>query len=214
MMRDFATDAALRPQPIRFGPDDWATPHCLCSAFVHDVLPTLPDGTVWEPAPGAGALADAIIAAGRAVVTTADDFLHQAVPDRVRILVTNPPFNQHSAFIQRALYLIDENALDAVVLLFRHDHLQSESRTPPHCRLEALNRSTQIFICPWRPTWIAGTAGNGRWSFSWVAWQRYAAPRRPVWLQRRTKQTHRTQPPPERGAWSTAAGSGPRQLGS
>jgi hypothetical protein len=85
--------------------------------------------------------------------------------------------------------------LDAVVLLFRHDHLQSESRTPPHCRLEALQRSTQIFFCPWRPTWIAGTAGNGRWSFSWVSCRRYAAPRRPVWLKRRTRQSEHSSAP-------------------
>ena len=32
-----------------------------------------------------------------------------AVPDSVRILATNPPFNQHSAFIQRALHLLDAN---------------------------------------------------------------------------------------------------------
>jgi hypothetical protein len=195
MPRDFATDAALRPQPKRSGLDNWATPACLLAALVYDVLPTLPDGPVWEPAPGAGALADAITATGRTVITTSDDFLHHPLPDRVRILATNPPFNQHSAFIQRALYLLDSNELDAAVLLFRHDHLQSESRTPPHCRLEALQRSTQIFVCPWRPTWIAGTAGNGRWSFSWVLWQRTAAPRRPVWLKCRTKQSEHSSAP-------------------
>jgi hypothetical protein len=127
----------------------------------------------------------------RAAADARPEPLH--VPDRVRILATNPPFNAHSAFNQRALYLLDTNELDAVVLLFRHDHLQSESRTPPHCRLDALRRATQIFFCPWRPTWIAGTAGNGRWSNSWVLWQRYVAPRRPVWLTRRTALTDRTE---------------------
>jgi hypothetical protein len=185
MPRDFATDAALRPQPRRDGPDDWPTPACLCAALVCDVLPTLPAGPVWEPAPGTGALMDAIAASGRSVIATADDFLSRAVPQGARILATNPPYNLHSAFIHRALCLLDANELDAVVLLFRHDHLQSESRTPPHCRIAALNRAAQVFICPWRPTWIAGTAGNGRWSNSWVLWQRAVAPRQPVWLDRR-----------------------------
>jgi hypothetical protein len=31
--RDFATDAALRPQPRRDGPDAWATPPSLCIAL-------------------------------------------------------------------------------------------------------------------------------------------------------------------------------------
>jgi hypothetical protein len=105
MPRDFATDAALRPQLKRDGPDDWPTPACLLAALVHDVLPTLPPGPVWEPAPGIGALADAITATGRSVVTTSDNFYSRAVPQRVRILVTNPPLHQHSALIQRGLYL-------------------------------------------------------------------------------------------------------------
>ena len=52
--RDFRTDAALRPQPRRDGPDRWATPPCLVRALVEDVLPQLPPGRVWEPACGAG----------------------------------------------------------------------------------------------------------------------------------------------------------------
>ena len=42
---------------------------------------------------------------------------------------------------------------------------------------------------------FAGTAGNGRWSFSWVLWQRTAAPRRPMWLKRRTKQSEHSSAP-------------------
>jgi hypothetical protein len=184
--RDYCKDAALRPQPKRDGPDDWTTPACLCAALTHDVLPTLPPGAVWEPAPGSGAMVGAIVAAGRyAVVPTDQNFLTCPVPEDTRIMATNPPFNEHASFIDRSMMLLDAGELDAVILLFRHDHLQSESRTPPRCRIAALNRATQIFICPWRPTWIAGTSGNGRWSNAWVLWLRGAEPRRPVWLKRR-----------------------------
>jgi hypothetical protein len=183
--REWRRDAALKAQPKRDGPDDWTTPICLCAALTYDVLPTFPAGAVWEPSPGGFALVDAITAAGRAVVTTMDDFRQCKVPDGARILATNPPFHLHSAFIDRSLQLIDAGELDAVVLLFRHDHLQSESRTPPRCRIAALNRATQMFICPWRPTWIAGSGGNGRWSNAWILWLRGAEPRRPVWLKRR-----------------------------
>ena len=52
MPRDFATDAALRPQPKREGPDHWATPDCLTAALVTHILPDLPPAPVWEPAAG------------------------------------------------------------------------------------------------------------------------------------------------------------------
>jgi hypothetical protein len=185
--RDWRQDAALRPQPKRDGPDNWWTPPCLCAALTYDVLPTLPAGMVWEPAPGAGVLMDAIWASGRQGISTPDDFRTCSVPEGARILATNPPFNLHSVFIERSLSLFDSGVLDAVVLLFRHDHLQSESRTPPHCRIAALNRATRIFICPWRPTWIPGTRSNGRWTNSWVVWLRGAPSRSPVWLRRRRR---------------------------
>jgi hypothetical protein len=184
--RDWRNDAALRPQPRRYGPDDWATPPCLCAALTHDVLPTIPGGAVWEPAPGNGALVAAIKAAGRSVVTTTSDFLSCPVPKGVRILATNPPFNQHSAFLGGCMALLDAGALDAVILLSRHDHLQSESRVPPRTRIAALRRATAIYICRWRPTWIVGTSGNGRWAFNWDVWLRgHDGPPQTFWLDPR-----------------------------
>jgi hypothetical protein len=185
---DWRKDAALRPQPKRSGPDDWSTPPCLCAALTHDVLPTIPEGIVWEPSPGNGALVDTIKATGRSVVATTDDFLHCPVPKGIRILATNPPFNLHLAFLGRCTDLIDAGALDAVILLLRHDHLQSESRTPPRVRISALRRAAAIYVCPWRPIWIAGTTGNGRCTFNWDVWLRgYAGPPQIFWPNRRTR---------------------------
>ncbi|MFL5279988.1 MAG: hypothetical protein ACJ8AW_03080, partial [Rhodopila sp.] len=104
--RDWRQDAALRPQPKRNGPDDWTTPPCLCAALAHDVLPVVPDGPVWEPAPGSGALVEAIAAAGRHAIAPAGlDFLACPVPKEARILATNPPFHLHAAFIARSMML-------------------------------------------------------------------------------------------------------------
>jgi hypothetical protein len=188
-LRDWRDDAALRPQPKRAGLDDWATPACLCAALTHDVLPTLPPGAVWEPAPGGGALVGAIAAAGRRAVTTTADFKRCAAPAGARILATNPPFLAHSMFVERSMALLESGALDAVVLLFRTDHIQSESRTPPRCRIDALNKVAAIFFCPWRPIWIANTSGNGRWGFHWLVWLRAGVegPHGNRWLTRRTR---------------------------
>jgi hypothetical protein len=172
--RSHAADAALRPQPRRDGPDDWPTPSCLAAALCRHVLPGLPAGPVWEPAAGAGTLAAAMRVAGRTVIASdvERDFLTCDPPGRLAAIATNPPFNRHSAFVQRGLALLDRGATQAVVLLFRHDHLQSESRTPPRCRLAAVSRATLILCCPWRPRWIADTTEAPRWTFSWVVWRR------------------------------------------
>jgi hypothetical protein len=173
---DYTADAALRRQPLRTGPDDWPTPASLCAALVEHVLPTLPAGLIWEPAAGAGMLVTAMRAACREVIATDSEFnfLVTEPPAGIVAAITNPPFNRHSAFIARALQLLDADVIEAAVLLFRHDHLQSESRTPPHCRLSALARASAILCCPWRPRWIADTTAAPRWTFSWVVWRRGA----------------------------------------
>jgi hypothetical protein len=136
------------------------------------MLPLLPPGPILEPAPGAGALVDAMRAAEREVAIGDRDFLADVPPaGPFAAITTNPPFNRHSAFIQRGLELIDRGVTQSLVLLFRHDHLQGESRTPPKCRLDALERANLILLCAWRPRWIVGTRKAPRWTFSWVLWR-------------------------------------------
>jgi hypothetical protein len=70
MPRDYATDAALRPQPKRDGPDHWSTPDCLAAALVTHIPPFLPRAPIGEPAAGDGALVRAIEATGHRVFPT------------------------------------------------------------------------------------------------------------------------------------------------
>ena len=174
--RDFRTDAALRPQPRRDGPDSWATPPCLVRALVEDVLPQLPPGRVWEPACGAGGLVAALRAAGRTVVcsdaqprlrgTLQLDFLTDAPPPGTfAAVISNPPFNQIDAFTRRGLELLDAGVTASVVWLFRWDHLTAAGRTP------ALMRASEIRLCTWRPRWIADSTASPRWSFCWITWR-------------------------------------------
>jgi hypothetical protein len=178
--------AAVKQQPERDGPDFWPTPKSLVDACVNYVLPMLPHDPIWECAAGDGRLANAIATVGREVWVTDRyahpghpglelmDFLDDDPPMVKSCVVTNPPFNQADAFIERGLQLMDEHMISAVALLLRHDHLQAASR------VAAFNRATWEVHCNWRPVWIEGTGNEAapRWSFHWIVW-RADSPRRP-----------------------------------
>ena len=60
-------------------------------------------------------------------------------------------------FIARVLSLLDSGHLRAVVLLLRIDHTEAGGRAA------VLNRAAREWTCCWRPRWVPGTKGNGRW---------------------------------------------------
>jgi hypothetical protein len=179
-----ADPPSLRPAPARHGPDNWATPSCLLSALTSYILPAVPPGNIWEPASGDGRLVDAMRAVGRDVIATdaygvhALDFLHDAPPDgNIAALVTNPPFNQLTAFITRALQHLDTGTVQDVVLLLRSDHPTAQERAP------LLGRAHALWYCCWRPKWIENSTTSPRWSFIWTHWKRgYDGPPQAYWL--------------------------------
>jgi hypothetical protein len=176
--RNWRKDAALRrpDQPKREGPIEWNTPPCVRGAAIKYVLPLLPPGPIWEPCPGQGELVQAIRDAGRKVeVAIADCLLVQQPPNGARIALTNPPWDSNKAnkfgqIIDHLLGMKDAGLLGAVVLLMRNDHLTAESAKPPYTRFAALKRADREIACCWRPVWIPGTTGNGRFTCSWVGW--------------------------------------------
>jgi hypothetical protein len=169
--------ASLRAQPTRNGVDFWATPRCLTDALVRCVLPSLPPTAVWECAAGDGRLAAALRAAGRTVFASdlmpaasgiqCIDFLLDAPPASVHgaVIATNPPFNRLAEFVCRGLSLLDRGVATALILLLRSDALTADGRAA------ALNRATSQWTCCWRPVWLAGTKGGGRWSNAWIVWR-------------------------------------------
>ena len=168
---DARTDAALRPQPRREGPDLWGTPATLIDALVGDVLPQLSaTGRIWEPACGDGRLAERLRTAGRSVVATdypALDFLQDPPPpgEVFAAIATNPPFNALDQFIRRGLRLLDGGVTRSLTLLLRLDHLPAQRRVGP------ISRAAEIRLCAWRPRWIEGSTTGPRWSFAWITWK-------------------------------------------
>ena len=90
-----------------------------------------------------------------------------AAPDARRHPRPNPPFPGSEAgdqFFARTIELVDSGWLTAAVLLQRAD----SGGTDKHAEL--FNRAVAEFTCCWRPIWIPGTRGGGRWWFSWFVW--------------------------------------------
>jgi hypothetical protein len=166
--------ASLRPQPKRSGYDFWATPPCLTEALTEAVLPSLRKRPIWEFAAGDGRLAKGLRGAGYTVIASdieprgegikSSDFLTDEPPQAGLVAATNPPFNQLNHFLARGLHLLDSRRIAGLVLLVRCDALTTATRA------DAFNRATGILTCCWRPVWIEGSKGNGRWSNAWVWW--------------------------------------------
>jgi hypothetical protein len=184
--RDWRNDAALRRRheapPEGNGPIEWTTPPCVRAAAIRFVLPLLRPGLIWEPCPGVGELAQAFRDAGRKVVVTDGNCLDvKKPPHGARIAFTNSPWNElliikrkkisvFGLIIDHLLAMYDARQLDTVVLLMRNDHLTAESQRPPHTRIAALQRADREIDCCWRPLWLPGTTGNGRFTCTWVGW--------------------------------------------
>jgi hypothetical protein len=166
--------ASLRPQPRRDGHDFWATPPCLIDALIQHVLSELSPAAIWECAAGDGRLAQALSAAGYAVLASdidpravgieRRDFLTEEPPPSGFVAVTNPPFCTIDRFLARGVHLLDDGLIAGLVLLVRCDTLTAASRA------DTFNRAAGILTCCWRPVWIEGSKGNGRWSNAWVWW--------------------------------------------
>jgi hypothetical protein len=151
----------------------------LTAALVEVVLPLLLLEPIWEFAAGDGALVDALIAAGRQVFASdvqrqrreflKHDFLNDPRPPATRGMlgITNPPFTGSDLgdpFIRRTLELLDTGHLSAAVLLQRADSGGADSRA------HIFNRAAYEITCCWRPVWIPGTKGGGRWWSQWFIW--------------------------------------------
>jgi hypothetical protein len=184
-------DPARRPQPRRSGRDYWATIDAgLHAALEQHILPGLPWRPIWEFAAGRGHLVRTIRSTGRSVIATdlyeyapegieRRDFLHDSPPPEAAdcIALTNAPNSLWDKFLARGLSLLDRQAIRGLVLLLRHDYLQSSER------VDAFNRINFAVYCNWRALWVPGTTRRGRWSYHWIAWLPNEPYRKPVYLK-------------------------------
>ena len=65
------------------------------------LLPHLPSGVIWEPAPGTRELVRLLEEAGKRVIWEDKDYF-QWEPKKWDLMVTNPPFSKKAAWLNRA----------------------------------------------------------------------------------------------------------------
>jgi hypothetical protein len=148
--------------------EDYATPAWV-TAIIAKYLRSAKVREVWEPAPGAGALADALLREGFGVTTTPSDFLDFEWADPTCAIVTNPPYGADCrsdlacAFIRHALRLKPR----IVAMLLRVDFDSAKTRAD-------LFRDNPIFagkiVLLDRIKWFTGNSGPSD-NHAWFVWK-------------------------------------------
>jgi hypothetical protein len=149
-----------------------------------DYYPTPPDATValmeflklepcfiWEPACGDGSMSKVLESYGHTVCSSdiqqncygigGCDFL-TVEPMDVDAIITNPPFNQSQAFIERSLKMAN-----VVAMLLKSQYWHARKR------LELFEQHPPAWVLPltWRPDFLGGEKGGApTMEVHWTVW--------------------------------------------
>lgn len=197
MSLDHAAQSGSAPLADRKD-DLYETPECAVRALLD--VEKLPDGVVWEPACGPGAIARTLRAAGHQVY--ASDLVDYASPDQdnaridfllepqtpdfyIGSIVTNPPYKLAGQFVRHALVLCPR-----VYMLLRLAFLESERRRSILdngwlARVHVFrNRLPMMHRAGWD-----GPQSSSSIAFAWFVWDR--AHQGPTELRRISWSTYR-----------------------
>ena len=182
--------------------DFYATPPEAVRALLAIEKKWLPNGTIWEPACGDGAIAEVLKSAGRNVIST--DIVDRGYPGanvmsifdadhryQFPAIITNPPFKLAREFVDAAL-----GRAPYVAMLLRLAFLEGGARRPwfasvPLARVHVASRRLPMMH---RDGWTGPKAGSavchawfvfdkrhaGRPVVQWFDWKDYAPQRLPV----------------------------------
>jgi hypothetical protein len=145
--------------------DSYETP-----AWVTECLLPHIDGvrSVWEPAAGAGQMAQALSAAGLQVtatdISTGHDFL-LATARPVDAIVSNPPYSLAQEFIEHALALTKPSGMVAMLLRCDFDHAKTRQHLFGQCPQFA-----KKLVLTKRIRWIEGSNGSPSFNHAWQIW--------------------------------------------
>lgn len=162
------------------GDDLYETPAVAVMSLLQ--VEQLPEGVIWEPACGPGAIARELRGAGHHVIATdlvdydsldqdhhgRDFLLEQSAPRCCACIVTNPPFKLAGEFVEHALRLVP-----SVIMLLRLAFLESERRTPilDSGMLARVHVYRKRLPMMHRAGWEGRRANSGM-AFAWFVWDR------------------------------------------
>lgn len=135
------------------------------------LLPHLPRfGAVLEPAAATGKMARVLADVADTVVSTdidrGDDFLASVHADEIDAIITNPPYELATEFIEHALGLMKCNrGLVAMLLRTDFDHAKSRARLFADCPAFA-----KKLVLTRRIKWFEDSKGQPSFNHAWFVW--------------------------------------------
>jgi hypothetical protein len=147
--------------------DSYETPEWVTDALI----PHLPirNCVVWECAAGEGKMVAALRRAGFTVVATditdGCDFLTANPPQPFQGIVTNPPYELATEFIERALSIIPADGFVAILLRTDFDHAKSRQHLFGECP-----SFWKKVVLTKRVKWFEDSDGQPSFNHAWYIW--------------------------------------------
>jgi hypothetical protein len=142
--------------------DLYETPEWVTEALLPHLRPIL---SVWEPACGSGKMTRVLARVAGVVATdiaTGDDFLE--AEKRADCIITNPPYELATQFIERALSLTADSGLVAMLLRTDFAHAKTRQHLFQHPAFAKKIELTK------RIRWIEGSKGAPSFNHAWFVW--------------------------------------------
>jgi hypothetical protein len=150
--------------------DLYETPEWVTEALV-PALPFMHPRKVWEPACGSGKMVRALQARGISTLGTdisgGLDFLTQRLPpeQHIEAIITNPPYELATEFIDRALCLMEPHGLVAMLLRTDFDH----AKTRAYLFAEHPAFAKKVVLTK-RIKWFEDSKGQPSFNHAWFIW--------------------------------------------
>lgn len=150
--------------------DLYETPAWVTAALLPH-LPSSPD-VIWEPACGSGKMVDALLENSEKVITVigtdiaaGSDFLACADRQGADAIITNPPYELATEFIQHALNLTEPYGIVAMLLRTDFDH--AKTRAPIFGQHPAFAKKV---VLTKRIKWFEDSKGSPSFNHAWFIW--------------------------------------------
>ena len=130
-------------------------------------LPFVNGRIIWEPAAGNGKMVAALQKLGFEVAASdrERDFLTQPAPKPFWGIVTNPPFNLATEFIERALFMMPPDGIVAMLLRTDFDH----AKTRKHL-FSGEPRFSKKVVLRKRIIWFDRPGAAPSFNHAWFIW--------------------------------------------